>query len=223
MSQNPPGATIRPKGQAHVTACINKGDVMSLERCQTALKEWAVTVDALAKGDQILLMRKGGIHEEGKNFRVLYPQFLLYPTYEHQKSDLLKPSHQPELARILTQPAPKDTITFSYWAKIFEVLEISQQDQVDSLSPHFIWTNAYAQSRLYWKPMLPLSVMLLRVFRMEKPVTVPHLPEYTGCRSWVDIVTNVPLGKVTPVLGEAAFQRRVDEVKGSLGLAVGAR
>ncbi|MSQ06245.1 MAG: DUF1802 family protein [Dehalococcoidia bacterium] len=192
-------------------------------RCQTALKEWAVTVDALGQGTQVLLMRKGGIHEEGKNFRVLYPEFLLYPTYEHQKLDLLKPSYQANLARTLAEPAPKDTITFSYWAKLAEVMEISQQEQVDRLSKHFIWTNAYAQSRLYWKPMLALSVMLLRVYRMEQPVTAPLLPEYPGCRSWVDILTDVPLGTLKPVLAEKEFQRRVDEVKGSLGLTVGAR
>ena len=44
-----------------------------------ALKEWAVTVRALAQGQQILLLRKGGIHESGKDFRVIHPQFLLYP------------------------------------------------------------------------------------------------------------------------------------------------
>ncbi len=189
-------------------------------RCQTALKEWAVTVDALGQGAQILLMRKGGIHEEGKNFRVLYPEFLLYPTYEHQKLDLLKPDYQPALTRIQAGPSPKETITFSCWAKLAEVIEISQQEQVDRLSTHFIWTNAYAQSRLYWKPMLALSVMLLRVYRMEQPVTAPLLPEYPGCRSWVDIITGVPLGRLKPVLTEREFQRRVDEVKGSLGLAV---
>ena len=61
------------------------------DRCQIALKEWAVTVQALARGEQILLLRKGGIHEEGKDFRVIHPEFLLYSTYEHQREDLLKP------------------------------------------------------------------------------------------------------------------------------------
>ena len=31
------------------------------EQCQIALKEWAVTVESLAEGRQILLLRKGGI------------------------------------------------------------------------------------------------------------------------------------------------------------------
>ena len=69
--------------------------------CQTALKEWAVTVDALARGQQILLLRKGGIHEDSKDFRVVHPEFLLYPTYEHQREDLLKDDYQSQLERVL--------------------------------------------------------------------------------------------------------------------------
>ena len=103
-----------------------------------------------------------------------------------------------------------------------ELIEISDQEKVDDLSPHYIWTKEYAQSRLHWKPMLPLAVMLLRVYRMEKPVSVPFLPEYKGCTSWVDILADVPLGQLQPVLSDEEFQRQMDEIKGSLGMAVGA-
>jgi len=33
-----------------------------------ALKEWAVAVDALEQGKTIMLLRKGGIHEQGGRF-----------------------------------------------------------------------------------------------------------------------------------------------------------
>ena len=187
--------------------------------CQVALKEWAVTEQALAEGRQILLLRKGGIHEEGKDFRVIHPEFLLYPTFEHQREELLQPEYQPGLRALLAEPRNEDQINFSHWAKVEEVIEVSEQERVDHLSPHHIWTNAYAQSRLHWKPMLPLSVLLLRVYRMEKPVTVPFLPEYRGCTSWVDIIADVPMGDLEPVLSDEEFQRRVDEIKGSLGIA----
>jgi hypothetical protein len=187
-----------------------------------ALKEWAVTVEALASGKQILLLRKGGIHEDGKDFRVIHNEFLLYPTYEHQKPELLQPAHQPALKALLEQPRETDKITFTHFAKAEEVLEISDQGKVDDLEPHHIWTTAYAQSRLHWKPMLPLSVMLLRTYRLESPVTVPRLREYSGCTSWVDIITDVPLGRLQPVLGDAEFRQKVGQIKGSLGMAVAA-
>jgi hypothetical protein len=190
------------------------------DRCQIALKEWAVTIRALAEGQQILLLRKGGIHEEGKDFRVIHPEFLLYPTYEHQRQDLLKPEYQSALTQLLADSPRSHAITFSYWAKVEEVIEVEEQEEVDNLSPHYIWTNAYAQSRLHWKPMLPLSIMLLRVYQLEQPVSVPYLPEYGGCTSWVEIIPRIKLGALQPVLSDQEFQRRVDEIKGSLGVAV---
>ena len=191
--------------------------------CQLALKEWAVTERALAQGRQILLLRKGGIHEEGKDFRVIHPEFLLYSTYEHQREDLLQPEYQPRLRALLAEPRDEDQINFSHWAKVEEVIEVSDQEKVDHLSPHHIWTNAYAQSRLHWKPMLPLSVLLLRVYRMEQPVTVPFMPEYRGCTSWVEVLTPVALGRLQPVLSDEEFRQQVDHVKGSLGMAATAR
>ncbi len=186
--------------------------------CQIALKEWAVTVQALAQGQQILLLRKGGIHESSQDFRVIHPEFLLYPTYEHQRADLLKPAHQPALEQLLADRPQTDTITFTHFARAEEVIEVAAQERVDDLAPHHIWTDAYAQSRLHWKPMLPLSILLLRVYRLEQPATVPYLKEYGGCTSWVEIMPRIPLGQLAPSLTDAEFQREVDAVKGSLGL-----
>ena len=192
------------------------------DRCQIALKEWAITVGALAQGQQILLLRKGGIHEEGKDFRVIHPEFLLYPTYEHQREDLLKPDHQSALEKLLQETPRSESITFSHWAKAEEIIEVEAQEKVVDLSPYHIWTDEYAQSRLRWKPMLPLSIMLLRVYRMEQPVTVRYIKEYGGCTSWVEIMPRIDLGQLEPVLDDAEFQRQVDAIKGSLGLAVAA-
>ena len=192
------------------------------DRCQIALKEWAITVEALAQGEQILLLRKGGIHESGKDFRVIHPEFLLYSTYEHQREDLLKPASRPALEQLLSATPRSESITFSHWARAEEIIEVEAQDRVDDLAPYHIWTDEYAQSRLRWKPMLPLSILLLRVYRMEQPVTVPYIKEYGGCTSWVDILPRVDLGQLQPVLDDAEFQRQVDAIKGSLGLVVAA-
>ena len=136
---------------------------------------------------------------------------------------MLRTEYQPGLRAVLAETRLADQITFGYWAKVEEVIEVSQQEKVDDLSPHYIWTNAYAQSRLHWKPMLPLSVLLLRVYRMEESATVPLLPEYQGCTSWVEVLTPVSLGRLQPVLSDLEFQQHVDQVKGSLGQAVGSR
>ena len=91
--------------------------------CQVALKEWAVVVSAMDRGEQVLLLRKGGISEDGKDFRVVHPEFLLYPTFEHQKEELLKESYHDELRHVLSEAENGETITFSHWAKLEEIIE----------------------------------------------------------------------------------------------------
>ena len=186
--------------------------------CRIALKEWAVTVKALDRGEQVMLLRKGGIREEGKDFRVLYPEFLLYPTFEHQKDELLQKKYRQDLCQVLSEAQGRDTITFSHWAGVEEVIELTEQDKLDTLSPYHIWSDDYAQKRLHWKPRSPLSVMLLRLYRLEEPQTVPYLPGYGGCKSWVELSEGVSLGHLTPVLTEEDFRSKVGEVKAALGL-----
>ena len=59
-----------------------------------ALKEWASAVKALENGSQIFIMRKGGIVEETRDFQVESNDFFLYPTYEHQRKELLKEQYR---------------------------------------------------------------------------------------------------------------------------------
>ena len=99
---------------------------------------------------------------------------------------------------------------------------MSEQERLNDLSGHHIWTDAYAQSRWHWKPMLPLSIMLLRLCEREQPVTIPWTKEYGGCTSWVEMLPKIDLGKLQPALADREFQRQVDEIKGSLGLTVAA-
>src|SRR3954463_8591651 len=61
-----------------------------------AFKEWAVTVRALAEGEQLLTLRKGGIREPEKHFRLEHDRFFLYPTLDHQRNARVRESHQPE-------------------------------------------------------------------------------------------------------------------------------
>ena len=46
------------------------------------------------------------------------------------------------------------------------------------------------------------------------------MQEYGSCTSWVQILADVNLGKMEPVLDDAEFQRKVDDIKGSLSLKV---
>ena len=184
---------------------------------QIAFKEWAVTVNALAQGQQVLLLRKGGIHEVTKDFRIAHPEFLLYPTYEHQNEDLLKPSSRSLFQETLTDSSPAGTVTFSYWAQVTETIKVAELEKVQELSNYHIWTNEYTEARLRWKPMVPLSIMLLRVFKLEAPVNIPWIKEYGGCTSWGEIMPKVNLGQLTPAMNDSDYQNSVASIKDCLG------
>ena len=189
---------------------------MTQVRPRIALKEWAITVEALASGTQIMLMRKGGIHEENKDFRIIHDEFLLYPTYEHQKPELLKQPYRENLQELLSANRDENSIEFSKWAKVHEVIEISNQDKIESLYDFHIWTDEYAQGRLNWKPMVPLSIILVRVYDLSLKTSVPFIPEYQGCTSWVDIIPAIDMENKTPVLSDEAFEVKANEIKKAL-------
>lgn len=82
-----------------------------------ALKEWSVAVEALEAGKTIMLLRKGGIREESTNFEVPYRQVWLYPTYEHQKPDLLKSEYASQVTPVESGWHP-DTVRIGSCAEI---------------------------------------------------------------------------------------------------------
>ena len=186
-----------------------------------ALKEWAVTVRALAEGEQLLTLRKGGIREENKHFEIDHDTFFLYPTFDHQRNDLVRESHMPELgraleegvwpdgeppARALTQdggiPQP-DRVRIRSFAEVAASYLITDPRAIDALSPYYIWTPDYAEKRLAWKRRHPLHVIVLRTYRIPRPVTVRVRPEYHGCRSWIELYRDLPF-EGTPVGASSA-------------------
>ncbi len=181
-----------------------------------ALKEWAVAVKALAKGEQILILRKGGIHKADKEFRVVHPEFVLYPTYEHQRAELVKAGSLDDLRQSLAENDSPGLVKFGYWCEVTDKFEVSDQEALDSVAPYHIWTTDYANKRLHWRPKQPLTVALLRVYAIERPQSLPALGEYGGCKSWVDLAEDVGLGDMTPALSDAEYEARATVIRQAL-------
>jgi hypothetical protein len=194
-----------------------------------AFKEWAVTVRALAEGEQLLTLRKGGIREPGKHFSLEHERFFLYPTFDHQSTDLVRESHRPELARALEEgvwsegePSAQtilrggeisqpDRVRIRAWAEVAAHYTITDRRAVDALSPFYVWSTDYAEKRLAWKRRHPLHVILLRTYRIPRPVTVKVRDEYGGCRSWLELTRDLPF-EGTPVLSDEEFFRAAEEI-----------
>jgi len=196
-----------------------------------AFKEWAVTVRALAEGEQLLTLRKGGIREPQRHFRLEHDRFFLYPTFDHQRNDLVRASHQPELRRALEEGvwadgeppaealaqdggiAQPDRVRIRAWAEVAAHWTVTDPRTVDALSPFYVWTSDYAEKRLAWKRRHPLHVVLLRTYRIPRPVTVKVKEEFGGCRSFLEIPRELPF-EGTPVLSDHEFDRAREAIEG---------
>ena len=175
-----------------------------------ALKEWAIAVDALEKGRTIVLLRKGGIREQGR-FTIAQNQVLLYPTYEHQQPHLLKDDYQSQVQPVSSGWHP-DQVQIGSVADITHIFQVSEAAVLDALFPFHIWNSQFAAERFQWKPKLPLYVLLLRVSKLS-PQSITYQSDYGGCRSWIDLEVAIDLDNATPVLGDEAYSDQVEKIQ----------
>ncbi len=182
-----------------------------------ALKEWAVAVDALIRGSTVLLLRKGGIREQGRTFSVEHSQVLLYPTYEHQQPALLKPAYAQHVQPIASGWHPP-SVLLRAWAEITHVFQITQAEVLAALLPLHIWNQQFATERSRWKPQHPLYGLALRVHLLSSPQEIGYRAEYGGCKSWI----GVPLCEFegdsfcfepAPVLTDLEYRYRVTQIQ----------
>ncbi|HIW33524.1 MAG TPA: DUF1802 family protein [Candidatus Paenibacillus intestinavium] len=182
-----------------------------------ALKEWAVTVGALLQGELIFVMRKGGIVEETRDFELISPQFYLMPAYEHQKEHLLKEAFQGRIAATMTQWSPTQSyMKLEGYAKVVEDIEITSEEQLQALRDLHIWTDEFTTERLKWKKKNPLHLLIMRVYRLEKPALPPMRTPYMGCKSWVKIEDELKASNLEPVLTDEKFEQKYNEIKAAL-------
>lgn len=183
-----------------------------------ALKEWASVIDVLLEGDQILLMRKGGIEEETRRFELQSRSFYLFPTYEHQRAHLVKDPYQSFVERSLSEfDAGAAHVKLAAYAEATDDLEVRDFAQLELLYPYHMWTGSLAEERLKWKAKQPLHILLLRVYKLEEPVLIEALPEYGGCRSWIELPALKDDIRLNPVLSEESFEEKRVRIKSILG------
>ena len=177
----------------------------------TALKEWSATIDALASGNQIFLLRKGGIREANRHFEMVHRRFLLYPTHFHEASRMLKSRFQ-HLTDSASSPV-SDTVTFSTWAEVADVLRVNDVEPLEALSDFHIWTDEFIAKRIGWKPLHSADLILLKTYKLSEPIRIAVEPHHKGCKSWVDIAPSIDISASMPVMPDSEWEDRVQEIR----------
>lgn len=175
-----------------------------------AFKEWAVVVDALGHGEQVLILRKGGIREDRGEFHVDHQAFWLFPTQYHEDERSVIASKRPSL-RALAASAGGDTVGIQFYAVTDSVVEVADASALGRLQGRHIWAEHVLQQRFEFGRNAGLYAIIVRVYQLPHPERLPLRESYGGCKSWVQMEHAVA-GEVTPLVDAADFARQRNEI-----------
>jgi hypothetical protein len=181
-----------------------------------AFKEWAVVVDALGRGQQVIILRKGGIIEDKGQFAADHDQFWLFPTLFHQQMESVVPEAQRGMEQFQTRFQSEGNVQIQFFVKAEKVIECADLDKVRKLRGQHIWKDSVIEDRFHYSKKNGIHLILTRVYQLPAPRALPLLPAYGGCKSWVELEIQLSTEKLKPVLSDAEFQSKADRVLASL-------
>ena len=163
----------------------------------TALKEWASVIAALGRGEQVILIRKGGIADP--TFGVEAHRFYLFPTNYHDAGK--------------GEPAE---VPITYWAEVVRTWRVADLDTLHRLEPMVMFDRTALDTRYRFRPDQALHVLGIRTWKLARSRSIAMHPLYSGCKSWVSLDDEIDIDGSTAALSESDLQARLDDVDGLL-------
>ena len=159
----------------------------------TALKEWASAIDALGRGAQVILIRKGGIADP--TFGVEAERFYLFPTNFHDGGG-----------------APPRAVPITHWCEAVRTWRVRDLDALHRLEPLVVFDRDTLETRYRFRADQAIHVIGVRTYRLARPATVAMTDDYAGCRSWVSLDEEIDVDGSVPVLSEGELAARMEEI-----------
>jgi hypothetical protein len=163
-------------------------------------KEWAIVCEALGRGEQTILVRKGGIAEGRDGFGFRHAEFFLFPTFFHEQVDKVRGT------AVKIPEARVGEVEIRYFAKLVEQREITSWATAAALELFHILQESVVRERFDYK-QAGLHVALVRVFRLVPSWIFPEEPAYGGCRSWVNLPKCPAEIRFEPVLSDPEHEQ----------------
>ncbi len=181
-----------------------------------AFKEWAIVVDALGQGEQILILRKGGIAEGRGGFRPEHERFLLFPTLFHQQRESVVAKAQARHDLIAPGFPGPETLRLEFTAEVAWGRQLKNLAEAERLKGLHIWRDEVVAERFDWGRDKVLHAMAVRIRRLPQRIELPLLPGYGGCKSWIETAVDVDDSEAVPVLGDSEFRAKLAAVEKAL-------
>ena len=145
-------------------------------------KEWKLICDAMERGEQSVILRKGGISEGKHGFQWLHREFFLFPTYFHEQEDQLRLE---EGADEELPTKEREMIEVRQYARIELTTEITDLDQAKRFQDLHLWNESVIEDRFGWGENNGISLAVVRVYRLKEPWMLANRKGFGGCRSWL--------------------------------------
>ncbi len=178
-----------------------------------ALKEWAIVDRYVGTGRQVLLLRKGGIHEQRGGFAVEHREFFLFPTYVHQNAEDLVPDARAEFEALVAGAPTDRTVTLRHYAVVDEVVTVTSLEPLRALADQHILSWPAVEARFRYRKRPGLHALLLRAYRLPRPATIMNRAAYDGCVSWVELEERLSTAGCVPVLDDAGYARCAEAIR----------
>ena len=81
---------------------------------------------------------------------------------------------------------------------------------------HILWRDEVIAERFDWGRSKQIHAMAVRVFRLGKPLELPMLESYGGCKSWIELESAPDTANARPVLDDAAFSAKLKSFQNAL-------
>jgi hypothetical protein len=176
-------------------------------------KEWASVCEALGSGRQILILRRGGIHENGGEFVPSHSDFALLPTYWHQQGAALKPADGGFLSQALAQqPPPGAPIPIHLHAVVTDSFRIQSLSALERVRDAHIWSDQTITERYHRWRTDQIFGLIVRVYELDHPSAIEPVGDYVGCRSWIPLRDPIDILSERAVLSDPAFERQRQEL-----------
>lgn len=183
---------------------------------RAAFKEWAIVVDALGRGEQIVILRKGGISEGRGGFKMEHERFLLFPTLFHQQRESVVPAAQARFDQIAPNFPPPDRLRLEWFAEVAAAQQLHSPAQAAALRGQHVWRDEVITERFDWGKDKGIFALAVRVFRLPETMELPLLPAYGGCKSWIELDRDISTDGAEPVLTDPAFEARLNRFMAAL-------
>ncbi len=159
----------------------------------TALKEWSSVIDALGRGDQVVLIRKGGIADP--SFGIEAQRFYLYPTYFHQGESEHRPS-----------------VDVTHWCEVVKTWTLGDRDALGRLEPIVAIPRETLEARYRFRPDQALHVIGVRTYALPRPARVAFREHYAGCLSWISLDDEIDVDGSSSVIPEPVLQSKLANI-----------